>query len=111
MASRAGGYCLDFEPDDLDAERFESLLRLGQEATGRGRADQADRLLGDALALWRGDVLADLGRPDFAVLPAVRLEELRLVAWEAWVDVQLMLGRHRTVVTRLQALVDEHHVP
>jgi DNA-binding SARP family transcriptional activator len=108
LQNRSGGYCLEVDPDDLDAERFESLLRLGQEAVAQGKAEEADALLGDALALWRGDVLADLGRPDFAIAPTARLEELRLVAWEAWVDTQLALGRHRSVVTRLQALVDEH---
>jgi DNA-binding SARP family transcriptional activator len=104
----SGGYCLDVDADDVDAERFESLLRMGQKATAQGDCEEAEAFLSDALGLWRGEVLADLGRPDFAMAATARLEELRLVAWEGWVDAQLALGRHRSVVTRVQALVDEH---
>lgn len=103
-----GGYCLDVDADDVDAERFEALLRAGQKAAVEGDREEAEVLLSDALGLWRGEVLADLGRPDFAVAATARLDELRLVAWEGWVDAQLALGRHRTVITRIQALVDEH---
>jgi DNA-binding SARP family transcriptional activator len=108
VTSRAGGYVLEVDPADLDVERFEELLRQGQAASDRGDARTVDALLGDALALWRGELLADLGQPEFAVAPAARLDELRLVAWEGWIDAQLELGRHRSVVTRLQALVDDH---
>jgi DNA-binding SARP family transcriptional activator len=108
LRTGSGGYCLDVDPDDVDAERFERLLRLGQKAAAQGRREEAEASLSDALGLWRGEVLADLGRPEFAMAATARLEELRLVAWENWVDVQLALGRHRTVVTQVQALVDEH---
>jgi DNA-binding SARP family transcriptional activator/tetratricopeptide (TPR) repeat protein len=108
VESRSGGYVLGLDPTELDAERFEELLRQGQAAADRGEAETVDALLGDALSLWRGELLADLGRPEYAVAPAARLDELRLVAWEGWLDAQLELGRHRSVVTRLQALVDDH---
>lgn len=42
LQNRSGGYCLEVDPDDLDAERFESSLRLGQEAAARGEAEEAD---------------------------------------------------------------------
>lgn len=108
LDSRAGGYVLQADVDAIDADRFEQLLREGQEAAGRNDSETAGRLVGEALALWRGEMLADLGGPEFTLPSIARYEELRLVAWEAWLDAELALGRHRSVVTRLQALVDEH---
>lgn len=104
LGSRDGGYCLDVGAADIDAELFERLVRDGQQRP----AAEADDVLGRALDLWRGEMLAELGPPEFAGPSATRLGELRLVAWEGWLDAQLTLGRHRAVVTRLQALVDEH---
>lgn len=101
LESKGGGYCLDVEPDQIDAELFERLVRDSQHG-------DPDEVLGRALDLWRGEVLVDLGPPEFAASSATRWNELRLVAWEGWLDAQLALGRHRAVVTRLQALVDEH---
>jgi DNA-binding SARP family transcriptional activator/tetratricopeptide (TPR) repeat protein len=104
LESRDGGYCLDVEAAEIDSELFERLVRDGQQRA----AAEADDVLGRALELWRGEMLAELGPPEFVGATATRLEELRLVAWEGWLDAQLSLGRHRAVVTRLQALVDEH---
>ena len=62
----AAGYRLAVTPDDVDALRFERLL-------ARGSASMAE-----ALALWRGPALADVG--DFAAPHAQRLDGLRLDA-------------------------------
>lgn len=105
---KGGGYTLQAAASTIDAEVFEELVREGQRrAAGQGPA-AADETLGRALDLWRGEVLADLQPCELAAPTATRLDELRLLAWEGWIDAQLALGRHRSVVTRLQALVDEH---
>ena len=48
------------------------LLRLGQQALSLGEPDRAAKLLAQALNLWRGDVLDDLGQPDFASTETAR---------------------------------------
>ena len=62
LETPAGGLPLALDPADLDAEVFEGLVDRGQEALGIGEPDPAAALLGDALALWRGDVLTTSAR-------------------------------------------------
>ena len=109
LATRPGGYRLALEAADLDAEVFAGLVDRGQEALGIGDPTHAAALLGEALALWRGEVvLGDLGPPDFADAAVARLGELRVVAEETAMAAALALGRHREVVGRLQELVAAH---
>ena len=108
LVTRPGGYLLALDPADLDAEVFAGLVDRGQEALGIGDPAHAAALLGDALALWRGDVLSDLGPPDFADATVARLGELRVVAEETAMAAALALGQHREVVGRLQELVAAH---
>ncbi|MDX6475688.1 MAG: hypothetical protein QOH95_1199 [Gaiellaceae bacterium] len=104
LVTKSPGYRLAIEPDQLDLGRFERLLREARAAQGPERA----RLLGEAVALWHGPALADSELETFALGEAQRLEELRLVATEEWLDVQLELDRHREVVADVEALVREH---
>ena len=108
LGTRAGGYLLALDPADLDAEVFAGLVDRGQEALGIGDPAHAAALLDEALALWRGDVLTDLGPPDFADATVARLGELRVVAEETAMTAALALGQHREVVGRLQELVAAH---
>jgi DNA-binding SARP family transcriptional activator len=101
LVTRPPGYLLAVEPEQLDVARFERLLREARAAAGPERG----RLLGEALALWRGPALADLQLEAFAVEEAQRLEELRLVATEEWLDTQLELGRHAEVVADVESLL------
>jgi DNA-binding SARP family transcriptional activator len=101
LVTRPPGYLLVIAPDQLDLGRFERLLGEGRMAAGPDRA----RLLGEALALWRGPALADSELETFALSEAPRLEELRLVATEEWFDAQLELERHREVVADVEAFV------
>lgn len=108
IESRSGAYVLMVDPEDVDADRFERLLAEGRAAAASGQLVDAGDLLDEALGLWRGDVLADLGAPEYAVAPAADLAEKRLLAHEARLDVQLALGRHVDAVPVLQTLVEEH---
>ena len=62
-------------------------------------------LYGRALALWRGDALADLAGEPFAHLEAARLDDLRLACLEGRLDADLALGRHAEVLPELERLV------
>ncbi|MFF4643380.1 BTAD domain-containing putative transcriptional regulator [Streptomyces sp. NPDC001389] len=104
------GYRLAVEPDAVDAVRFERLVTAGQARTDdlSGRV----RLLREALALWRGAALQDVGLQDSAAFDAavVRLEGLRLNAAEARAEADVALGRGAEVVTELADLVAAHPV-
>jgi predicted ATPase/DNA-binding SARP family transcriptional activator len=94
------GYELRLGEEELDAARFEQLLRQGRRALLDGAPERAAELLHAALALWRGDVLADLRYEAFAQPTIARLEELRWDAIEARNDADLELGRFDAVLER-----------
>jgi DNA-binding SARP family transcriptional activator len=109
LGNRPGGYQLTLDTrEDLDAEVFAGLVDRGREALGIGDPAHADAVLREAFVLWRGEVLSDLGPPDFAETAVARLGELRVVAEETAMAAALALGRHREVVGRLQELVATH---
>ena len=91
-----------------DALRYYCMreVKLGQ-ALSENNPEQAERLLGDALALWRGTALAEFSEP-FARHESARLEELRIAAREWRIDADLALGHHRDVVSELEVLIAEH---
>ena len=104
LTTRSPGYVLHVEPSELDLARFE---RLVAEARGAEPEVAAGRLR-EALALWRGDALADLAYEPFAQSHVQRMEELRLVAIEERIDADLAAGRAAELVGELEALVAEH---
>ena len=106
IVTRAPGYLLRLDAEQLDLSRFE---RLVAEATAAPPSVAAAKLR-EALALWRGPPLADLAYEAFAQPAIARLEELRLAAIESRVDADLALGRHAEMVAELEALVREHPV-
>jgi YVTN family beta-propeller protein len=103
LVTRGGGYQL--VPERVDADRFDALV---DEARDDDDARRARERLGEALALWRGEPLADLAYEPFAQGAVARLEEARLAALEDRIDADLALGRQRALVGELEALVNEH---
>jgi predicted ATPase/DNA-binding SARP family transcriptional activator len=108
LQTRGGGYVIEIAPEQLDAARFERLVDEGTAALSDGEPERAATLLREALALWRGPALADLGYESFAQTGVARLEELRLEALETRIEADLSLGRHGELVAELEAVVDEH---
>jgi DNA-binding SARP family transcriptional activator len=104
LVTKPPGYQLAVAPEQLDLERFR---RLGEEAR-REPADARAAKLRQALALWRGPPLADLGFESFAQPEIARLEELRLVMHEDRIEAELEAGRHTEIVGELESLADEH---
>ena len=108
LVTRSPGYMLDVDAAvDVDAGRFERLATEGREALAGGDADQAAHRLRTALALWRGEALADFTFEPFAQGEIARLSELRLAALEDRVDADLAVGKHAAVTTELRTLVLE----
>ena len=108
VVTRPPGYVVRLAPDQLDLHRFERLLAEGAQSLADGRPQAASALLGEALALWRGPALADLLFETFALVPAARLEELRLAALEKRIEADLACGRHSQLVGELQQLCATH---
>ena len=88
--------------------RFERLLAEGRRANAAGRPAEADALLEEALALWRGGALADFAYEPFARTEIERLEELRVAAIEERMDAELALGHHHALVAELEPLIAKH---
>lgn len=108
VEGRTDGYRLTVEPDAVDAVRFERLLGQARDGEDPGRV----RLLREALALWRGAAMQDVGLPDSAAFDAAvtRLEGLRLTAMEDRFDAEVGLGHGAELVTELTDLVAAHPV-
>src|SRR6201999_2639441 len=77
---------------------------------GTGEEAQRVRLLREALPLWRGAAMQDVGLPDSATFDAAvtRLERLRLAALEDRFDAERGLGHGAELVTELTDLVTAH---
>ena len=102
------GYRLQLAPDAVDAVRFERLVT-------RARTDQDPqgiRLLREALALWRGPAMQDVGLTESGAFDAAvtRLDGLRLTATEDRYDAEITLGHGAELVTELTDLVAAHPV-
>ncbi|MBL0885500.1 BTAD domain-containing putative transcriptional regulator [Myceligenerans indicum] len=103
VEGHAAGYRLDVDPDAVDAVRFERLAGRARDEEGLGRV----RLLREALALWRGAAMHDVGLRDGAAFDAAvtRLERLRLAATEDRFDAEIGLGHGADLVPELTDLV------
>jgi DNA-binding SARP family transcriptional activator len=106
VEGQAGGYRLAVEPDAVDAVRFERLV-------GQARMDevrQRVRLLREALALWRGAAMQDVGLAESPAFDAAvtRLGGLRLTAMEERFDAEVGLGHGAALVAELTDVVAAH---
>ncbi|NIH87123.1 BTAD domain-containing putative transcriptional regulator [Amycolatopsis granulosa] len=100
------GYRLRVEPGAVDAVRFERLLGEARGAEEPRRL----RLLREALGLWRGTAMQDVGLTDSGAFDAAatRLDGLRLTAMEDRYDAEISLGHGAEVVAELTDLVAAH---
>ncbi|MCH6171840.1 BTAD domain-containing putative transcriptional regulator [Pseudonocardia alaniniphila] len=105
VEGQPNGYRLTVGPDAVDAVRFERLV-------GQARNEDDPRLLREALGLWRGAAMQDVGLQDSAAFDAAvtRLEGLRLAAMEDQFDAEISLGHGAKLVTELTDLVAAHPV-
>jgi predicted ATPase/DNA-binding SARP family transcriptional activator len=107
LVTRPPGYLLEAGPEQVDAGRFERLVAEAT-AAAAGEGPRAARQLEEALGLWRGPALAEFADQPWAQAEAARLEELRLAATEALVELRLAAGGHAGLVGELEGLVAAH---
>ncbi|MFC7589806.1 BTAD domain-containing putative transcriptional regulator [Nonomuraea antimicrobica] len=103
-----GGYLLDVDPDEVDSHRFGRLAAQARRERAEGSAARAAEGFRAALALWRGQALADVESSVLRRAHGVPLEELRLTVLEERVELDLRLGRGAEVVGELRALTGAH---
>ena len=89
-------------------QEFESLVAEGRSELAAGDPKRAAVLLGDALGLWRGPLLADVPSSPLLTTQADRAAELWLAATELRIEADLACGRAAQVVAELRGLVAEH---
>jgi ABC-type branched-subunit amino acid transport system substrate-binding protein len=105
LVTRAPGYVLQIDDDQLDLRRFERLAAEGRRQLAEHDPEGAAARLRVALGLWRGRPLADLENEPFAAAVAPALEEARLDALELRIEADLARGEDAALVPELDALV------
>jgi predicted ATPase/DNA-binding SARP family transcriptional activator len=101
----APGYRLAINANDVDAQRFLALVGDGRGQRERGDIGAAAETFRRALALWRGEPLADAQGCLSLEAESARLTDARLDATEDWIDAELACGRHEAVHAELDRLV------
>ncbi|MGV0742016.1 BTAD domain-containing putative transcriptional regulator [Mycolicibacterium sp. XJ870] len=102
VAHQSSGYLM---PVDVDTTQFRKL-------TERARATDDARLraelMADALALWRGPVLAEFADEPFAAPMIARLDGERVAAQEDWAAARLEVGDQDGLTDELGELTAAH---
>ncbi|MFJ4622488.1 BTAD domain-containing putative transcriptional regulator [Streptomyces sp. NPDC088812] len=104
LVTEGPGYALRAGREAVDAWRFEDTAARAADAPPRS----AVALWDEALACWRGPVLADFPAAGWAAAEQARLETLRLDAVERRADALLATGAARDAVADLRAHVAAH---
>jgi DNA-binding SARP family transcriptional activator/tetratricopeptide (TPR) repeat protein len=91
VVTAPGGYVLRADPEEIDRERCRRLVEEGKPR--------------EAVALWRGEPLAEFAQLRFAQPDIAELEELHLACVEARIEADLAEGRN--VIGELEALVEK----
>jgi DNA-binding SARP family transcriptional activator len=97
IVTKAPGYSIRVDGDELDLDRFERLAAVG------GRQQ-----LVEALALWRGRPLEEFAQRRFALSEIDRLEERRLAVFEQRIEADLAVGKQAELIPELESLVAQH---
>ncbi|GAB2769484.1 AfsR/SARP family transcriptional regulator [Streptomyces daliensis] len=104
LLTRNGGYTLILRDANFDLYRFRSLEQAGMGAFEEGDEESAVRIFDQALALWRGNALADVEVGRLLEPEVARLEQSRLTVVECRLETELRRGRHRQSLSELASL-------
>jgi DNA-binding SARP family transcriptional activator len=109
LTTRAPGYQLLIDAEDIDAGRFAQLTSAGRQALSAGDFERASSVLGEAVGLWQGSrALADVPPSALVSAEASRLEESRIEAMQLSIQADLGCGRHGQVVSQLHRLLADY---
>ncbi|MFJ4655867.1 BTAD domain-containing putative transcriptional regulator [Nocardia sp. NPDC088792] len=105
LVSRAAGYAIVVAADQVDLNRFDTLLAQAEQAT---EPHDRARLLRAAMSEARGTPLVDISSDYLKQGDGAALVERWLNATEQWAEAEMAVGRHADVLPRLRSLVSEH---
>jgi predicted ATPase/DNA-binding SARP family transcriptional activator len=99
------GYRLLVDAEDIDANRFETLVNRGVSAED---PSNALALLDEALALWRAHPFTDARDAEFAQAEIRRLTEAHRIAREGRAKALVGVGRSAEAIPELEGLLEAH---
>jgi len=102
------GYALRLDGASLDHRDFTALLVQARARQAAGELDAAAESLERALGLWNGSALTGLTDGPMLNVYATCLNEEYVQAVESRLDIDLLRGRHREVVSELIRLVHDY---
>lgn len=101
------GYAAAVGDGELDADRFDDLVRRARQSRESGRLDAAGTLFEEALGLWRGPAYVDVWAGDLVSREVERLEEQRLTVVEDLAANNLDLGRCPEAMAQLRSVIGQ----
>jgi DNA-binding SARP family transcriptional activator len=101
LTSQQRGYVLKVDPDTVDVHQFRRLLHIAGRTSDLA---ERDRLLREALTLWRGPALHHAATDRLRQRLCADLDEQRLRALEEWIAIGLSLGRDHEFLPELAQL-------
>jgi DNA-binding SARP family transcriptional activator/predicted RNA-binding Zn ribbon-like protein len=105
IATRGDGYL--FEPAGHTVDALDFVERAHGAATLLDQGERV-RLLGAALDMWRGPLLADLADDELRQRLGAHLTDVRLSTCELLGELRLAMGHHERVIADLTSLAGEH---
>ena len=108
IETESSGYRLAVPEEAAEHTRFSLLRSRARAAREHDDPQTAQRLLDEALALWRGEPFRELEDLDWARAETERLSLDRLEALEERWEASLALGRHTQITGELAAFTSEH---
>jgi DNA-binding SARP family transcriptional activator/tetratricopeptide (TPR) repeat protein len=103
IETTADGYLIRLASDQLDLLRFHTHVNRARSVVA-GDPEPALGCYRAALALWRGEPLADLARSGWLQAGIARLADLHLAVAEEWAELELATGGAAHVVATLTEL-------
>ncbi|WP_147404185.1 AfsR/SARP family transcriptional regulator [Nocardia panacis] len=106
LTSVGSSYRLDLDRHAVDAHLFEDRVEHALEISD-DEPRRASTLLTEALALWRGDALADLDGGPFVTDRAAQLRRLRATAREVLTSLWVEAHQDRRVIVYARRFLDD----
>ncbi|MDQ2814509.1 MAG: AfsR/SARP family transcriptional regulator [Actinomycetota bacterium] len=104
IVTRASGYAIELNDDELDLLAFENHCRRAGAALRATDNTQASTSGALALSLWRGEPLSDVPSQLLRDLIVPQFERQRVQVVEDWIEAELRLGHHGPVLDQLRDL-------
>jgi DNA-binding SARP family transcriptional activator len=106
IITNRGGYSLNAQQVQVDAEEFENHAREGLRRFGSGQLEPAVTVLEQAVRLYRGEFLADEPDAEWALEERERLHHLVTRVFAALVEVRLATGELEAAAGYSRRLAD-----